>query len=162
MASASKCRSVPTRCIGLPRRASPHTGHTKRAVVVWRTPSASPGSANLWSGNHCTGARVNGRLVPLRYQLQNGDTIEIITTPQQTPGKDWLKIVKTSKAQARIRQWIKAQQRERSVALGRELLERELARYHLDLAALRKQDTLDAALKALSLKDEETLLAAIG
>ncbi len=113
-------------------------------------------------GNHCTGARANGRLVPLRYQLQNGDTIEIITTPQQTPSKDWLKIVKTSKAQARIRQWIKAQQRERSVALGRELLERELARYHLDLATLRKQDTLDAGLKALSLKDEETLLAAIG
>lgn len=113
-------------------------------------------------GNHCTGARVNGRLVPLRYQLQNGDTIEIITTTQQTPSKDWLKIVKTSKAQARIRQWIKAQQRERSVALGRELLDRELARYRLDLPALRKQNKLDAALKALSFKDEETLLAAIG
>jgi guanosine-3',5'-bis(diphosphate) 3'-pyrophosphohydrolase len=113
-------------------------------------------------GNHCTGARANGRLVPLRYQLQNGDTIEIITTPQQTPSKDWLKIVKTSKAQARIRQWIKFQQRERSVALGRELLERELARYHLDLVTLRKQDKIDAALKALSLKDEETLFAAIG
>jgi GTP pyrophosphokinase len=100
--------------------------------------------------------------VPLRYQLQNGDTIEIITTPQQTPSKDWLKVVKTSKAQARIRQWIKSQQRERSVALGRELLERELARYHLDLATVRKQDKIEAALKALSLKDEETLLAAIG
>jgi GTP pyrophosphokinase len=113
-------------------------------------------------GNHCTGARANGRLVPLRYQLQNGDTIEIITTPQQTPSKDWLKIVKTSKAQARIRQWIKSQQRERSVALGRELLERELVRYHLDLTTLRKQNKIETALKALSLKDEETLLAAIG
>jgi len=113
-------------------------------------------------GNHCTGARANGRLVPLRYQLQIGDTIEIITTPQQTPSKDWLKVVKTSKAQARIRQWIKSQQRERSVALGRELLERELARYHLDWATLRKQDKIEAAIKALSLKDEETLLAAIG
>jgi GTP pyrophosphokinase len=113
-------------------------------------------------GNHCTGARANGRLVPLRYQLQNGDIIEIITTPQQTPGKDWLKMVKTSKAQARIRQWIKAQQRERSVALGRELLERELVREHLDLATLRKQNKLEAALTALSVKDEETLFAAIG
>jgi GTP pyrophosphokinase len=73
-----------------------------------------------------------------------------------------LKIVKTSKAQARIRQWIKAQQRERSVALGRELLERELAREHLDLATLRKQNKLEAALTALSVKDEETLFAAIG
>lgn len=113
-------------------------------------------------GNHCTSARANGRMVPLRYQLQNGDTIEIVTNNQQTPNKDWLKFVKTAKAQARIRQWVKAQQHERSVALGRELLERELSRHNLDLATLRKQDTIDAALKVLSFKDEETLLAAVG
>src|SRR5215475_13965437 len=63
--------------------------------------------------NPCTGARANGRLVPLRYQLQNGDTIEIITTPQQTPSKDWLKIVKSPRASSKIRAWIKAQQRTR-------------------------------------------------
>jgi guanosine-3',5'-bis(diphosphate) 3'-pyrophosphohydrolase len=113
-------------------------------------------------GNHCTGARVNGRLVPLRYQLQNGDTVQIVTTTHQTPSKDWLKFVRTSKAQARIRQWVKAQQRERSVALGRELLERELSRYRLDLAALRKQGKIDGVLKEWHFKDEETLLAAIG
>jgi guanosine-3',5'-bis(diphosphate) 3'-pyrophosphohydrolase len=113
-------------------------------------------------GHHCTGARANGRLVPLRYQLQNGDTVEIITSAQQTPGKDWLKIVNTTKAKARIRQWVKAQQRERSVALGRELLERELSRYHLDLSALRKKGKLDTILTALNVKDEETLLAALG
>lgn len=113
-------------------------------------------------GNHCSGARVNSRMVPLRYQLQNGDTIEIITSAQQTPNKDWLKIVRTPKAQNRVRQWLKAQQHERSVALGRELLERELARHHLDLASIRKQGKIETALKALSLKDEETFLAAIG
>lgn len=113
-------------------------------------------------GNHCAGARANGRLVPLRYQLQNGDTIEIITAAQQSPGKDWLKIVSTSKAKARIRQWVKSQQRERSVALGREILERELARYPLDLATVRKNGALDAALTALSFKEEETLFAALG
>jgi len=113
-------------------------------------------------GNHCSGARVNSRMVPLRYQLQNGDTIEIITSTQQTPNKDWLKIVKTPKAQNRVRQWLKAQQHERSVALGRELLERELARHHLDLASIRKQGKIETALKALNLKDEETFLAAIG
>lgn len=113
-------------------------------------------------GNHCAGARANGRIVPLRYQMQNGDTIEVITATQQTPNKDWLKFVKTAKAQARIRQWLKAQQHERSVAVGRELLERELSRHHLDLATLRKQDKMEPALKALSLKDEETLLAAVG
>ena len=113
-------------------------------------------------GNHCTGARVNGRQVPLRYQLRNGDVIEIVTKPSQTPSKDWIKIVKTPKAQARIRQWVKAQQRERSVAFGRELLERELTRHKLDYAELRKQGKFDAAIKALSFKDEETLLAALG
>ncbi|NOT56094.1 MAG: bifunctional (p)ppGpp synthetase/guanosine-3',5'-bis(diphosphate) 3'-pyrophosphohydrolase [Deltaproteobacteria bacterium] len=113
-------------------------------------------------GNHCTGARVNSRMVPLRYQLQNGDTIEIITSAQQTPNKDWLKLVRTPKAQNRIRQWLKAQQHDRSVSLGREMLERELTRQHLDLASVRKQGKIDAALKALSLKDEETLLAALG
>ena len=113
-------------------------------------------------GNHCSGARVNSRMVPLRYQLQNGDTIEIITSAQQTPNKDWLKLVKTPKAQNRVRQWLKAQQHERSVALGRELLDRELARHQLDLASIRKQGKIEAALKALNLKDEETFLAAIG
>ena len=113
-------------------------------------------------GNHCTGARVNSRMVPLRYQLQNGDTIEIITSAQQTPNKDWLKLVRTPKAQNRIRQWLKAQQHDRSVSLGREMLERELARHHLDLAGMRKNGNMDAALKALTLKDEETLLAALG
>jgi GTP pyrophosphokinase len=113
-------------------------------------------------GNHCAGARANGRLVPLRYQLQNGDTIEIITSAQQTPGKDWLKIVSTSKAKARIRQWVKAQQRERSVALGRELLERELARHHLDLAMVRKSGAFNSTLATLGFKEEETLFAALG
>ena len=113
-------------------------------------------------GNHCAGARANGRMVPLRYKLQNGDTIEVITNTQQTPNKDWLRFVKTAKAQARIRQWVKAQEHERSVVVGRELIERELSRYRLDLATLRKQDKLAAALKTLSFKDEETLLAAVG
>ena len=113
-------------------------------------------------GNHCSGARVNSRMVPLRYQLQNGDTIEILTSTQQTPNKDWLKMVRTPKAQNRIRQWLKVQQHDRSVSLGRELLERELTRHHLDLASLRKQGKIDTALKALTLKDEETLLAALG
>jgi GTP pyrophosphokinase len=113
-------------------------------------------------GNHCTGARVNGKLVPLRYRLQSGDTVEIITTPQQTPSKDWLKIVKSPRASAKIRGWIKLQQRTRSVDLGREILERDLARYKLELSKLRKDGRLATVLEALSLKDEEGLLAAVG
>ena len=78
---------------------------------------------------HCTGARVNGRLVPLRTVLCNGDIIEIITSPSQHPSKDWLKFVRTSKARNKIRQFVKAEQRERSLELGRELLDKELRKH---------------------------------
>src|SRR5258706_6932728 len=77
-------------------------------------------------GDHCSGARVNGIIVPLRYALRNGDTIEIITSPNQKPNKDWLKFVLTSGAKAKIRHFIRTEQRERSRQLGRELLEREM------------------------------------
>src|SRR4029450_6051347 len=67
-------------------------------------------------GQHCAGARVNGKIVPLRYQLQSGDTVEIVTTHAQAPSKDWLKLVKTSRAKARIRAYVKAAQAHRSRA----------------------------------------------
>jgi GTP pyrophosphokinase len=63
-------------------------------------------------GHRCTGARINGKLVPLKTELKNGDVVEVITSPNQTPGKDWLKLVKTARARNKIRQWIKSQQRE--------------------------------------------------
>ena len=113
-------------------------------------------------GHHCAGARVNGRIVPLRYQLESGDTVEIVTTNSQVPSKDWLKLVKTSRAKARIRAYVKAQQSARSVAVGREILERDLARHQLDPAALRADGSLDRVAKELGQRDEETLLAAVG
>jgi guanosine-3',5'-bis(diphosphate) 3'-pyrophosphohydrolase len=113
-------------------------------------------------GRHCTGARVNGRIVPLKYQLQSGDTVEIVTTATQTPSKDWLKLVKTSRAKQRIRAWIKSQQSQRSVAVGREILERDLGRHQLELGALRKDGTLARVLKELECPDEEHLLADVG
>src|SRR5574341_1325468 len=113
-------------------------------------------------GHHCSGARVNGQLVPLKYLLRSGDTVEIITTRQQTPSRDWLKLVKTPRAKSKIRNWIKSQQRERSVALGREILEGDLGRYHLDYPTLHRQDKNEAIAKELGMKDEETLLASIG
>ncbi len=113
-------------------------------------------------GHHCAGARVNGKLVPLRQRLQSGDTVEIITTPQQTPSKDWLKIVKTPRASSKIRNWIKQQQRTRSVDLGREILERDLGRHKLELSTLRKDGRLEKVFQTLDLKDEDSLLAAVG
>jgi GTP pyrophosphokinase len=113
-------------------------------------------------GHHCAGARVNGRIVPLRYQLTSGDTIEIVTTANQTPSKDWLKLVKTSRAKQRIRTYVKTQQGARSVAVGREILERDLNRHQLDLAKLRKDGTLQRVATELEHKDEDALLASVG
>ncbi len=113
-------------------------------------------------GEHCAGARINGKLVPLKYQLQSGDTVEIITTTRQTPSKDWLKLVKTGRAKERIRSWIKMQQRRRSLEVGTEILGRDLARYRLELSKLRKGGELAAATRDLGFKDEESLIAAIG
>ena len=113
-------------------------------------------------GHHCAGARVNGKIVPLRYQLQSGDTVEIVTTANQAPSKDWLKLVKTSRAKARIRAWIKSQQSARSIEVGREILERDLSRHQLNLGKLRTDGTLARVARELSQKDEETLLAGVG
>lgn len=113
-------------------------------------------------GHHCTGARVNGQLVPLRYIMRSGDTVEIITTHQQSPSRDWLKLVKTPRAKSRIRNWIKAQQKERSLALGREILEGDLSRHNLDYAELRRGGKIKAIAQELGAKDEEALLASVG
>jgi GTP pyrophosphokinase len=113
-------------------------------------------------GYHCSGARVNGQLVSLKYILRSGDTVEIITTQQQSPTRDWLKWVKTPRAKTKIRSWLKAQQRERSVLLGREILDGDLHRYQLDYTALHDEGKVDWVTKELGMKDEEALLAAIG
>jgi GTP diphosphokinase / guanosine-3',5'-bis(diphosphate) 3'-diphosphatase len=113
-------------------------------------------------GHHCSGARVNGQLVSLKYLLRSGDTVEIITTQQQVPNRDWLKWVKTPRAKSKIRNWLKSQQRERSVALGREILEGDLQRYQLVYGSLRSTGKIDWLTKELGLKDEEALLAALG
>jgi GTP pyrophosphokinase len=113
-------------------------------------------------GNHCSGARVNGQVVSLKYLLRSGDTVEIISTQQQVPSREWLKWVKTPRAKSKIRNWLKSQQRERSVALGREILESDLHRYRLDYGTLRSEGKIDWLTKELALKDEEAFLAALG
>ena len=82
-------------------------------------------------GQHTVGARVNGELVPLRHTLRNGDTVEIITSPQAQPHEDWLKIVRTTGARSKIRHWLRQQRHADSVALGREMVDREIKRLRL-------------------------------
>ena len=81
-----------------------------------------------------SGAKVNGKIVPLRYKLKNGDTVEILTSPHAHPSKDWLTFVKTSRAQARIRQFIRQAEHRRSLEIGQEVAERELRRFGLSLS----------------------------
>jgi GTP pyrophosphokinase len=113
-------------------------------------------------GHRCTGARVGGRLVPLRYQLQNGDMVEIITTQKQTPSRDWLKFVRTPRAKERVRAWVKEQQASRSLEVGREILARDFARVGLDVARLVREGVLARAAEALNQKDADSLIAQVG
>jgi GTP diphosphokinase / guanosine-3',5'-bis(diphosphate) 3'-diphosphatase len=113
-------------------------------------------------GQHLSGARVNGRMVPLRYQLKSGDAVEVLTSERQSPGKDWANHVVTARAKSRIRQWLRAQQSERSRELGISLLDHELEPLGLNVAQLRAKNRLDSALKEFSQRDVDSLLAAVG
>ena len=113
-------------------------------------------------GEHCSGARVNGLIVPLRYALRNGDTVEILASANQKPSKDWLKFVVTSRANTKIRHYIRMEQRERSRQMGRDLLGRELRKQDASLATAERDGLLDAAAQRLRLGTADDLLVAVG
>jgi GTP diphosphokinase / guanosine-3',5'-bis(diphosphate) 3'-diphosphatase len=113
-------------------------------------------------GERCVGAKVNGKLVPLRYKLKNGDTVEILTSPHSHPSKDWLTFVKTSRAQAKIRQYIRQAEHRRSIEIGREVAEREFRRFGLTLNKLQKGGELDKAAAHFGYRIGDDLLAGIG
>jgi len=113
-------------------------------------------------GNHAAGARVNGRLVPLRHALAQGDTVEVITTEDAAPTRDWLKFVRSPRARERIVNWIRAEERKKAVALGRELLERDLTRFQLDLARLHREGRMNELTNHFGRRDEESFLEALG
>ncbi|HTJ47765.1 MAG TPA: bifunctional (p)ppGpp synthetase/guanosine-3',5'-bis(diphosphate) 3'-pyrophosphohydrolase [Kofleriaceae bacterium] len=113
-------------------------------------------------GDHCSGARVNGMIVPLRYQLRNGDTIEIITNPNQKPNKDWLKLVKTARARTKIRYLLRKEQREKAIVLGKDLLEKALRKHGHAYQRVVKEGSLEAAAKELRLADADELVIQVG
>lgn len=113
-------------------------------------------------GESCIGAKVNGRIVPLRYKLRSGDTVEILTQKNGQPNKDWLQFVRTSRAKAKIRQFIRQEQRSSGVIIGRQLLEKECQKYELSTSKLLKSDEVARYLLELNFKDVESLLVAIG
>jgi GTP pyrophosphokinase len=115
-------------------------------------------------GNKCTGARVNGRIVPLRSQIQNGDVVEIITSPNSHPSRDWLNFVVTTRARNRVRHFVAEQQRVESIDIGRKLFEREAARFQLSAKKLLNDSNGDFKQVAsdYGFGRVDDLLAAIG
>ena len=113
-------------------------------------------------GNQCTGAKINGRMVPLQYQLKTGDIINIITSRGHHPSKDWLNFVKTVKARSRIRQWIRVQEKGRSLTLGREMCEKAFRKFRLNFNTLVKSEDMARVVKAFGFKTVDDLVAEVG
>ena len=112
-------------------------------------------------GNRCTGAKVNGRLVPFRYKLQSGDTVEISTSPTQKPNRDWLLYVKTGRAIAKIRKHLRDEEIETGVRLGQEMIESELKRFGWTVAKTKSDGRLKAYLKERGFSDVERLFVEV-
>ena len=110
-------------------------------------------------GLHCAGARINGRIAPLARELKNGDTVEVVTDARQRPSRDWLAFVKTARARQKIRQWIKSEESQAAVTLGKELLERELRKARKD----RPNETqMQKAAESLKLNNFDQVYVALG
>ncbi len=113
-------------------------------------------------GNQCIGGKVNGRLVPLQYALQTGDIVEVVTQKNHHPSKDWLNFVKTVKAKSKIRQWVKTQEKERSLSLGREMCEKAFRKHKINFNTQVKSDEMDAAVDHFGFKTLDDLIASVG
>lgn len=113
-------------------------------------------------GHHCAGAKINGQIVPLKYQLRNGDIVEIITNPNQRPKQDWLQFVVSSRARTKIRHFVRKEQRERSREIGRQLLDKAFKRKGLNFAKLERAGNVDEILREVKTTSLEELLIQVG
>ena len=113
-------------------------------------------------GHRCVGARVNGKLVPLRTPLKNGDILEILTGATQTPSREWVNMVVTSRARHKIRHWLNLEQKNRSIELGRKLVEKEAKKYRVSWRKLIAENALDGVLSEQGFPRLDDLYADIG
>ncbi|MBE0603909.1 MAG: bifunctional (p)ppGpp synthetase/guanosine-3',5'-bis(diphosphate) 3'-pyrophosphohydrolase [Deltaproteobacteria bacterium] len=113
-------------------------------------------------GNQCTGAKVNGRMVPLKTELKNGDVVEIVTQPSHKPSRDWLKIAKTNRALTKIRAVLRQEQMEQSLDLGRQILEKELRKFSLNPVKVLKGEQFAQILQETKYRTSEDYLRALG
>jgi GTP diphosphokinase / guanosine-3',5'-bis(diphosphate) 3'-diphosphatase len=112
-------------------------------------------------GHSCVGAKVNGRMVPLRHKLHSGDIVEILTQPGHKPSRDWLAVVKSSRARNKIKHWLNIHQRERAIEIGRKLIEKEARKYRIALKEL-KDEELQRIASDYGLGRSDDLMAGIG
>ncbi|MCZ6726631.1 MAG: bifunctional (p)ppGpp synthetase/guanosine-3',5'-bis(diphosphate) 3'-pyrophosphohydrolase [Acidobacteria bacterium] len=113
-------------------------------------------------GHHCSGGRVNGKLVPLKTPLENGDIVEILTSSNRQPSRDWLKFVATTRAKSKIRHWLNTEQKKRSTEIGRRSVERGLRRHKVSLKRFLTQPALAGYLSREGLSRVDDLFSAIG
>jgi GTP diphosphokinase / guanosine-3',5'-bis(diphosphate) 3'-diphosphatase len=113
-------------------------------------------------GHRCVGARVNGRMVPLRTRLKNGDIVEIVTNPAHKPSRDWLNFVATSRARNKIKHLIQEEEKQRAIDVGRKLLEKEARRFQINLEKLLDGEAFTRAAPELAVQKVEELFAQLG
>ncbi|MCB9494932.1 MAG: bifunctional (p)ppGpp synthetase/guanosine-3',5'-bis(diphosphate) 3'-pyrophosphohydrolase [Desulfobacteraceae bacterium] len=113
-------------------------------------------------GNTCAGAKVNSRMVPLHHQLKNGDTVEVVTSNNVKPNHDWLSYAKSVRARSRIKRYLKQQDKERSIGLGREMCEKIFRKHKLNFNKLYSTDEMTEIASRYGYKESENLIAAVG
>jgi GTP pyrophosphokinase len=113
-------------------------------------------------GDHCAGAKVNGRLVPLGTPLKNGDSVEVITDAHRNPSRDWLKFVKTARARTRIKQYIRTEERARSISLAKEMLEKEGRKIGVNVAKAAKEGFFLRLAEEFSFPSVDEMLSQVG
>jgi GTP pyrophosphokinase len=134
-----------------------------KVVVLPRdsTPIDFAYSVHTEVGHTCVGAKVNGRMVPLRHKLHSGDIVEILTQPGHKPSRDWLAIVKSSRSRNKIKHWLNIHQRERAIEIGRKLIEKEARKYRIALKELKDEEFQRIA-SDYGLGRQDDLMAGIG
>jgi GTP pyrophosphokinase len=134
-----------------------------KVVVLPRdaTPIDFAYSVHTEVGHSCVGAKVNGRMVPLRHKLHSGDIVEIITQSGHKPSRDWLAAVKSSRARNKIKHWLNVHQRERAVEIGRKLIDKEARKYRVPLKEIKDED-LQKIASDYGLGQPDDLMAGIG
>ncbi len=133
-----------------------------REVPVGSTPLDLAYAIHTEIGDHCVGAKINGKLAPLRHQLHSGDMVEILTSPSQVPHRGWLKFVRTSKAKTKIKHWFKVEEQKRALELGRRLIEQEFHKQGFAIEEPLRSEPILSIAKAKGCETVDELLRLVG